>query len=69
MAEHRRNLKAARTLDVHKKAIWALYEALELVGSGLLIGGRVEKIDRHFETKGYLICDADIKEWQWRNCC
>jgi len=47
MAEHSRNLKATRTLNVHEEAVRTLYETLKLVGSGLLIGGRVEKIDRH----------------------
>ena len=41
MAEYGGDLKTAGTLDVHKKAIRALYEALELVGSGLLFGGGV----------------------------
>ena len=47
MTEHGGNLKATRTLDVHKEAIGALYKTLELVGSGLLFGGGVKKIDRH----------------------
>lgn len=41
MAEYSGDLKTARTLDVHKKTIWALHEALELVGSGLGFGGGV----------------------------
>lgn len=47
MTEHSGNLKAARTLDVHEEAIWALHKPLELVSVGLLFGGRVQKIDRH----------------------
>ena len=47
MAKNSRNLKASWTLDIHKEAIWALYKTLELVGSGLLFGGGVQKIDRH----------------------
>lgn len=41
MTEHSSDLETARTFNVHKEAIWALYEALELVGSGLLFGGGV----------------------------
>lgn len=49
VAEYGGNLKAARTLDVHKETIRALYKTLELVCTGLLFGGRVEEIDRHLE--------------------
>lgn len=48
MAKNSGNLKASRTLDVHEETIRALYKTLELVSSGLLVGGRVKKIDRHF---------------------
>jgi hypothetical protein len=47
MAKNSCNLKASRTLDVHEETIRALYKTLELVGSGLLFGGGVQKIDRH----------------------
>jgi len=47
VAEHGGDLKASRTLDVHEEAIRALDEPLELMGSGLLFGGGVQKIDRH----------------------
>ena len=52
MAKNSRNLKASWTLDIHKEAIWALYKTLELVGSGLLFGGGVQKIDRHILLVG-----------------
>lgn len=52
MAKNSRNLKASWTLDVHEEAIWALYKTLELVGSGLLFGGGVQKIDRHILLVG-----------------
>jgi hypothetical protein len=48
VAKNSGNLKASRTLDVHEETIRALYKTLELVGSGLLVGGGVQKIDRHF---------------------
>jgi hypothetical protein len=41
MAEYSSDLKTAGAFDVHKKTIGALYEALELVGSGLGFGGGV----------------------------
>ena len=53
MAKNSRNLKASWTLDVHEEAIWALYKTLELVGSGLLFGGGVQKIDRHILLELY----------------
>ena len=51
MREHGGNLKATRTLDVHEETIRALHKTLELVSSGLLFGGRVQKIDRHFKGR------------------
>ena len=41
MTEYSGDLKTAGAFNVHKETIWALYEALELVGSGLLFGGGV----------------------------
>lgn len=55
MAKNSRNLKASWTLDIHEEAIWALYKTLELVGSGLLFGGGVQKIDRHILLVGRCI--------------
>ena len=52
MAKNSGNLKASRTLDVHEETIRALYKTLELVGSGLLFGGGVQKIDRHILLVG-----------------
>lgn len=47
MTKNSCNLKASRTLDVHEETIRALYKTLELVGIDLLVGGGVQKIDRH----------------------
>jgi len=41
------NLEASRALNVHEKAIGALYETLELVSSGLLLRCGVQQINRH----------------------
>jgi len=49
MTEDSGNLEASRTLNVHKETIGALYETLELVGLGLSLRGRIQKIDRHNE--------------------
>jgi len=47
-------LKASWTFNIHEEAIWALHKALELVGSGLGFGGRVQKINRHLEWTSYI---------------
>jgi len=49
VTEHSCDLKAARALNVHEETIRALYKTLKLVSVGLLLGGRVKKIDRHRE--------------------
>lgn len=41
MTEYSGNLKTARAFDIHEETIRALYEALELMGSGLGFGGGV----------------------------
>lgn len=54
MAKDSCNLKASGTFNIHEEAIWALHKALELVGSGLGFGGRVQKINRHLDWTSYI---------------
>jgi exonuclease VII large subunit len=52
MAKDSSNLKATRTLDVHKERIRALYKSLQLVSASLMFDSRVQKIDRHVGKLG-----------------
>ncbi|KAJ8575459.1 hypothetical protein ON010_g3753 [Phytophthora cinnamomi] len=52
--EHRRDVEAARALDVHEVRVGGLYEAAQLVLGGLLGGGRVQKVTRLSERYTHL---------------
>jgi hypothetical protein len=42
---HSRNLETSWALDIHEERVWLGDDLLELVGSGLDIGGTVKEID------------------------